>query len=107
MLTHAAVYAPAATGDVVVLWKHLWASHYFNGGVRFTVYRSGPDASYVVHLDRFRADGLGGVFGGIKRGRMAGAMAKSLTRFLATTRTNLRALHLAHRRPSEPFPKSR
>jgi hypothetical protein len=91
MLTHAATYSPKGSGDAVVLWKQLWASHYFNGGLSVTAYRSEADASYVVQLDRLRADGMGGIFGVVKRGRMAGGMAKSLTRFLVATRTNLRA----------------
>ena len=90
-LTHAAGYAPKGTEDVVVLWKQLYASHYFNGSLGVTAYRSEPGASYVAHVDRVRADGLGGAFGGIKRGKMAGAMAGSLKKFLEATRTNLRA----------------
>jgi hypothetical protein len=90
-LTHAAGYAPKGTGDAVVLWKQLYASHYFNGSLGVTAYRSEPGASYVAHLDRVRADGLGGAFGGIKRSKMAGAMAGSLKKFLEGTRRNLQA----------------
>jgi hypothetical protein len=89
-LTHAAVYAPHGRSDAVVVWKQIWASHFFNGGLSATHYRSEPNGNYLVHIERLRVDGLGGFFGGSKRGRMRGAMAQWVEQFLATTQQTLR-----------------
>jgi hypothetical protein len=42
-------------------------------------------------VTRLRVDGLGGLLGGLKRGKMAGAMVRWTERFLNTTRANLSA----------------
>lgn len=90
-LTHVVDYVPRDTRDVVVLWTQLYASHYFNGGLGVTVHRTEGVASYVVHLDRLRADDLGGLFGSLKRSRMARAMRSSLQTFLLATSQDLKA----------------
>lgn len=90
-ITQAVSYAPQGTEDVVVAWKQIYASHFFNGGLSVTTYENDGDAAYVVQLDRVRADGLGGAFGKIKRSRMAGAMESELKEFLRDTRARLHA----------------
>jgi hypothetical protein len=88
-VTQAVGYVPPGTEDVVVAWKQLYASHYFNGGLSTTTYAKEGEASYVVQLDRVRADGLGGAFGGVKRSKMASGMEGSLKKFLLETKTKL------------------
>jgi len=88
-VTQAVVYVPPGSEDVVVAWKQLYASHYFNGGLSTTTYAKEGDASYVVQVDGVRADGLGGAFGGVKRGKMASGMEGALKRFLLETKTKL------------------
>lgn len=88
-VTQAVGYAPQGTEDVVVAWKQLYASHYFNGGLSTTTYAKEGDASYVVQFDLVRADGLGGAFGGVKRSRMASSMEGALKKFLQETKTKL------------------
>lgn len=88
-LVHAAAYAPPTGSGAVVVWKHLWASHYINGGVSATFYRAEPGGSYLLHVGRLRVDGLGGLLGGMKRGKMAGAMVRWTERYLTTTRAAL------------------
>jgi hypothetical protein len=90
-ITHAVGYMPEGTEDAVVAWKQVYASHYFNGGLSITTYAKDGDASYLVQLDRVRADSLGGMFGGVKRGKMAGAMKNDLEKFLRATRKSLQA----------------
>jgi hypothetical protein len=90
-LTHAVGYAPPGTEDAVVAWKQLYASHYFNGGLSITTYAKDGPASYLVQLDRVRADSLGGAFGGVKRSKMAGAMEGDLRKFLEGTKKALQA----------------
>ena len=49
----------------------------------------GPGASnayYFLRLDRARADGLGGMFGGVKRGKIEGKLGGHLEAGLATAR---------------------
>ena len=91
MITHAVGYRPEDTGDAVIAWKQIYASHYFNGGLSITTYAKDGDASYLVQLDRVRADSLGGMFGGVKRSKMAGAMKDDLHKFLQETRKSLQA----------------
>ncbi len=88
-ITQAVGYVPQGTEDVVVAWKQLYASHYFNGGLSTTTYAKEGEASYVVQFDRVRADGLGGAFGGIKRSKMASGMEGALKKFLQETKTKL------------------
>jgi len=90
-VTHVVSYTPPGTGDAVVAWKQLYASHYFNGGLAVTTYARDPEATYLIHLDRVRADSLGGAFGGVKRGKMAGAMKGALEDFLKKARENLQS----------------
>ncbi len=90
-MTHVVSYLPPGTGDAVVAWKQLYASHYFNGGLAVTTYAKDPAATYVLHIDRVRADSLGGAFGGVKRSKMAGAMKGALEDFLKKARENLQS----------------
>lgn len=90
-ITQVVGYTPEGTEDAVIAWKQLYASHYFNGGLAITTYAKEGDISYLIQLDRVRADSLGGMFGGVKQNKMAGAMKSDLERFLRTTRKSLRA----------------
>jgi hypothetical protein len=90
-MTHVVTYTPPGTGDAIVAWKQLYASHYFNGGLALTTYARDPSATYVLHVDRVRADSLGGAFGGVKRSKMAGAMKGALEDFLKKARENLQS----------------
>ena len=90
-VTHVVTYIPPGTGDAIVAWKQLYASHYFNGGLAITTYAKDPTATYVLHVDRVRADSLGGTFGGVKRSKMAGAMKGALEDFLKKARENLQS----------------
>ena len=90
-VTHVVSYVPPGSEDAVVAWKQVYASHYFNGGLAITTYAKDPAATYVLHLDRVRADSLGGAFGGVKRSKMAGAMKGALEDFLKKARENLQS----------------
>ncbi len=90
-ITHVVGYMAEGTDDAVVAWKQVYASHYFNGGLGITTYAKDGDASYLLQLDRVRADSLGGMFGGVKQSKMAGAMKDDLEKFLRETRTSLQA----------------
>ena len=90
-LNHAVIYAPSDGDDGFVAVKQLYASHYFRGTVKLgaLIREKGPGASnayYFVRLDRARADGLGGMFGGVKRGKIEGKLGGHLEAGLATAR---------------------
>jgi hypothetical protein len=89
-ITHAVMYAPPGTEDAVAAWKQLYASHYFNGSLGLTTYAKDGAVAYLIHLDRVRADSLGGAFGGIKRSKMASSMESVVRTFLETARDNLK-----------------
>ena len=90
-ITHVVGYTPEGTEDAVIAWKQVYASHYFNGGLSITTYAKDQDTSYLVQLDRVRADSLGGMFGGVKQGKMAGAMKDDLKKFLQESRKSMQA----------------
>jgi len=93
-LNHAVVYQPpdGETGLVVV--KQLYASHYFQATVKLValVKDTGPGAGetrYLLRLDRARADGLGGMFGGVKRGKIEGQLGGHIEAWLGAAREAL------------------
>ncbi|HXY42422.1 MAG TPA: hypothetical protein VEQ10_22290, partial [Vicinamibacteria bacterium] len=88
-MTHVVAYAPAGSEDAVIASKQLYASHYFNGGLALTTYAKDATGTYLVQSDRVRADSLGGMFGGVKRSKMGGAMEEAVRKFLEKTMTIL------------------
>jgi hypothetical protein len=90
IVMHAVGYVPPGTQDAVVAWKQLYASHYFNASLGVTTYATDGNASYLLQLDRLRADSLGGAFGGVKRSKMSGAMDGALKKFLEGARAGLK-----------------
>ncbi len=88
-MTHVVAYAPQGSEDAVIAAKQLYASHYFNGGLALTTFAKDPTGSYLVQVDRVRADSLGGAFGGVKRGKMGGAMEGAVRKVLEKTKTIL------------------
>ncbi len=74
-LNHAVVFERPDQELGFVVVKQLYASHYFQTTVNLValVEDTGPGAResrYLMRLDRARADGLGGMFGGVKRGKI-------------------------------------
>jgi len=74
----------------------IYASRYFRAGMSLTalVKERGPgagSAQYVVYLERLKADGLHGLFGGLKRDQIEGQLEKRVNSFLTALRTELRA----------------
>lgn len=70
-ITHVIIYkraGPVGT-DVLIASKGIYASHYFEASLGLTALVHGPDLahSYLIYLNRSRADGLRGPLGGMKR----------------------------------------
>lgn len=89
MVTQAVRYVPEGTDDVMVVKKQVYASHFFNAGLSTTTYAKEAEGSYIVELNRVRADGLGGAFGGTKRGKMEGSMEDALKKLLQDEKSKL------------------
>ena len=70
-ITHVLIYKRTGPGgtDVLIGSKGIYASHYFEASLGLTALVHGPDPlhSYLIYLNRSRADGLRGPLGGMKR----------------------------------------
>ena len=70
-ITHVIVYKRVSPGgtDVLIGSKGIYASHYFEASLGLTALVHGPDLahSYLIYVNRSRADGLRGPLGGMKR----------------------------------------
>ena len=94
-LNHAVIYELPDRESGIVVIKQLYASHYFQATVNLVVLsgESGPgagEARYLLRLDRARADGLGGMFGGVKRGKIEGQLDDHIEAWLAGARQALK-----------------
>jgi hypothetical protein len=70
-ITHVIIYKRVGPGgtDVLIASKGIYASHYFEASLGLTALVHGPDLahSYLIYLNRSRADGLRGPLSGMKR----------------------------------------
>ena len=93
-LNHAVVHEPPEGDSGMVIVKQLYASHYFQATVNLValVKDTGAGAGethYLLRLDRSRADGLGGMFGGVKRGKIEGQLDGHIEAWLTAARQAL------------------
>ena len=85
-MTHVTIYPRKRgnTSEVLIASKQLYATHYFESSLAFTMMlpREGGDGSYLLYLNRSRSDTLRGFFSGITRlfisGHVRDGAAKSL-----------------------------
>jgi hypothetical protein len=78
--------------QVLVTSKQIYANHYFDSSLALTYFVSIPGASpgsYLFYENRSRADGLGGMFGKMKRGIVEGKSVDSLKTILESSKMNL------------------
>jgi len=83
--------------QVLIASKQIYANHYFDSSLALTAFVNVPgesSGSYLFYENRSRADGLDGVFGGIKRGIVEGKAVDGLKAILEQSRTNLTARSL-------------
>src|SRR5205814_923084 len=59
--------AHGLTPQIVIVNRQIYANHYFNSSLALTTFSSSAKGSYLFYENRSRVDGLGGVFGGLKR----------------------------------------
>jgi hypothetical protein len=64
--------------DVLIASKGIYASHYFEASLGFTGFiqsrSSEPSHSYLIYVNRSRADALRGLFAGLKRSMIGGSL---------------------------------
>jgi len=79
-MTHITIYKrrrPNGT-DVLIASKGIYASHYFEASLGLTEFiqsqSSEPHRSYLIYINRSRADALRGLFAGFKRSLISGGL---------------------------------
>lgn len=90
--------------QILIASKQIYANHYFDSSLALTAFVSIPGSnpvSYLFHENRSRADGLGGMFGKIKRGIVEDKAVDGLKAILDQSRVNLNARALG---PTNPAP---
>ena len=96
-VNHVVLYdRPGQDDNALAVTKMIYASRYFRAGMSVIalVKERGPGAGpnkYVIYLERLKADGLHGLFGGLKRDQIESQLEARVTSFLTALRTELRA----------------
>jgi hypothetical protein len=78
--------------QVLVSTKQIYANHYFDSSLALTAFVNIPGSSsgsYLFYENRSRADGLGGMFGKMKRAMVEGKAVDSLKSILESSKANL------------------
>lgn len=96
-VTHVTMY-PRRHGnmnEVLIASKQLYASHYFESSLAFTMMipREGGDGSYLLYLNRSRSDTLRGFFSGLTRFIIAGRVRDGAAKSLQQAKERLEAGH--------------
>jgi hypothetical protein len=78
-VTHITIYKlPRPNGiDVLIASKGIYANHYFEASLGLTGFvqsQSSPSRSYLIYINRSRADALRGLFAGLKRSLISGSL---------------------------------
>ncbi len=79
-VTHITIYKRLHTNglDVMIASKGIYASHYFEASLGLTGFiqsqHSEPSRSFLIYINRSRADALRGLFAGLKRSLISGSL---------------------------------
>jgi len=94
-MTHVTIYPRrhANANEVLIASKQLYATHYFESSLAFTmmIQREGGDGSYLLYLNRSRSDTLRGFFSGITRMFISGHVRDGAEKSLQLAKTRLEA----------------
>ena len=96
-MTHVTIY-PRRHGnanEVLIASKQLYATHYFESSLAFTMMipREGGEGSYLLYLNRSRTDTLRGFFSGITRLFISGHVRDGAAKSLQLAKERLEAGH--------------
>lgn len=111
-LTHVVIYKRALgnSTEFLIASKQLYANHYFDGSLGLAVFVEGSQGpatsgSYMMYLNRSRADALQGWFLGIKRSLVGDRIRKGLAKNLTLVKKRMESDGL--RRQQAPASNSR
>ena len=93
-INHITIYKNEAEAgpQVLIASKQIYANHYFDSSLGLTAFISIPGAnpaSYLLYENRSRADGLGGMFGKLKRGIVEDRAVEGIKNILEQTKMSL------------------
>ena len=94
--------------QVFVTSKQIYANHYFDSSIALTTFLNIPGEipqSYLLYENRSRADGLGGLFGRMKRGIVEDKAMDNLKNILESSKRNLDGHTLARTESASPGEK--
>ncbi len=80
--------------QILIVSKQIYANHYFDSSLGLTAFINIPGSTpktYLVYENRSRVDGLGGVFGKVKRGIIEDKAVSSLESILQRSQRSLDA----------------
>jgi hypothetical protein len=98
-MTHIAIYKrPAPDGiDYLIASKGIYATHYFEASLGLTEFihsrASGAPHSYLIYINRSRADALRGFFGGLKRSLITGSLRDGAKKNMEMIKQRLEGEH--------------
>lgn len=106
-INHITIYKneKEAGPQILIASKQIYANHYFDSSLALTAFVNIPGASpgsYLFYENRSRADGLGGMFGKIKRGIVEDRAVDGLKAILAQSKANLNASVLGRTESASP-----
>lgn len=94
-LTHITIYKrrrPSGT-DVLIASKGIYANHYFDASLGLTAFIENqspePSRSYLIYINRSRADALRGLFAGLKRSLISGSLRDGAKKNMETIKKKL------------------
>jgi hypothetical protein len=94
-ITHVIIYKRARSGgaDVFIASKGIYASHYFEASLGLTALVHGPESeptrSYLIYLNRTRADGLRGPLASMKRSLISSSLRDGARKNMEMVRQRL------------------
>ncbi|HEV7747280.1 MAG TPA: hypothetical protein VGO56_19950 [Pyrinomonadaceae bacterium] len=111
-INHVLIYqrAQEVGPQILIASSQIYANHYFDSSLALTTFIRNPGPgheSYLVYENRSRVDGLGGMFGKLKRGIIEREAVASLKTILQQTRINLSATAQSPDGGNSPLPERR
>jgi hypothetical protein len=102
-INHIIIYKREQNGpQILIASKQIYANHYFDSSLALTAFVSVAGASpgsYLYYENRSRVDGLGGLFGKMKRGIIENRALESVTGILRQSQLSLEARALDRGEP--------
>ena len=111
-INHITIYQnkKEAGPQILIASKQIYANHYFDSSLALTAFVSIPgmsSESYLFYENRSRADGLGGMFGKMKRGIVEDRAVDSLKDILEQSKVNLNTSVLGRTESAAPANRER